>query len=226
MTFKIKLSWCLGRGRGRNWRCVPCSWCQQQGWVGEKVTQARGGRAHWVVFKRRPQWIQALDPQSASSDGHCHWADLFILFFSGFKPLVFRLWITLRDRSMYCALNITGTVTFKCTFRPIFSFFLYESENTFIKRMDSTVWFWSISVHIRNATICKNITWSKRNRRFVLLSFQICLKYFGRWPWFWICCVKSVSFSVPLFYASLIQCDVWTRSSAFFFQRVDLNLSL
>ena len=32
----------------------------------EKVTLAKGGHAHWVVFKRRPQWIQALDPQNAT----------------------------------------------------------------------------------------------------------------------------------------------------------------
>lgn len=117
-------------------------------------------------------------PVTASSDGHCHWADLLILFFSGFKPLVFRLWITLRDRSMYCALNITRTVTFKCTFRPIFLFSsLWKWEYIHKKNGFYSV-IWSLSMHIRNATICKNITWNKRNRRFVLMSFQICPEVF------------------------------------------------
>ena len=47
----------------------------------------------------------------------------------------------------------------------------------------------------------------------------------GPWPWFWICCVKSLNFSVPLFSSSLILYDFWARNDVFFFQRVDLNLS-
>ena len=30
-----------------------------------KVTPAKGSHAHWVAFKYRPQWIQALDPRNA-----------------------------------------------------------------------------------------------------------------------------------------------------------------
>lgn len=37
--------------------------------------------------------------------------------------------------------------------------------------------------------------------------------------------MKSLNFSVPLFSSSFILCDVWARNEAFFFQRVDLNLS-
>lgn len=47
----------------------------------------------------------------------------------------------------------------------------------------------------------------------------------GLWLWFWICCVKSLNFSVPLFSSLFILCDVWAGNDAFFFQRVDLNLS-